>query len=57
MNRKRNWAPIGAGANGRGCLPSLRPERMVRKLKLVLCPSLVLAALLGRALPGEPGAR
>src|SRR6202048_194366 len=44
MNRKRNWAPIGAVLTvGAVCL--VFALSIVRKLKPVLCPLLVLAAL------------
>jgi imidazolonepropionase-like amidohydrolase len=46
MNRKRNWAPIGAVLTvGAVCL--VFALSIVRKLKPVLCPLLVLAALSG----------
>jgi imidazolonepropionase-like amidohydrolase len=46
MNRKRNWAPIGAVLTvGAVCL--VFALSIIRKLKPVLCPLLVLAALSG----------
>ncbi len=46
MNRKTNWAPIGAVLTARAvCL--VFPLSIVWKLKAVLCPLLVLAGLSG----------
>lgn len=46
MNRKRNWAPIGA-VQTVGAICLVFALSIVRKLKPVLCPLLVLAALSG----------